>query len=141
MLQRMRPRLRHKAPRNPEVCAKSITDPIICHICAPAAVLFTDAFARPPQGTRYDLHGIVVGTQLIPRESFANELHGEKDDNESPAHDEFPPVEVGCPLRPQEVAQLLMDGVMPGVSNSFGLGSGSGGHNILRVAKEVLDLH
>ena len=81
------------------------------------------------------------GLPLLPWVSSANLLHAQKNDKEGSAHDELPPVEVGRPLMPKEVAQLLVYGVMPWESNSLRtLVAGSGRNDILRVAKQVLHL-
>ena len=45
-----------------------------------------------------------LGVPLLPWVSFANFLHAQQNDKESAAHDEFPPVEVGCPFLAEEVA-------------------------------------
>ena len=76
----------------------------------------------------------------IPGEPSAQILHANKDENEGSAHDQLPPVEVRGPFVTQQVTQLLMDGVMPGEGDCLGLGIGSGGDDILAVAKQELDL-
>ncbi len=70
----------------------------------------------------------------------SNVLHGNQDDNESAPHDELPPVEVGSPLVSQQVAQLLLNRIVPRVGDCHGLDSLGGGNYVLAVPKDVLDL-
>ena len=80
------------------------------------------------------------GVLHLPWVSSSNFLHAQQNNKEGAAHDELPPVEVGCPLMPKEVAQLLMYGIMPWEGDSLSLVTGSGRNDILRIAKQVLHL-
>jgi len=74
------------------------------------------------------------------RVSPANVLHGNEDDNESAAHDELPPMEVWRPLRPKQIVQLLLNGIVPEVCDCLSLDSLGRWDHILAVAKDVLHL-
>lgn len=71
----------------------------------------------------------------------SNVFHGDQNDNEGSPHDELPPVEVGSPLVSQQVAQLLMNRIVPREGDSLRLDSLGGRNHILAVPKDVLDLH
>ena len=72
--------------------------------------------------------------------SPSNVLHGNQNDNEGAPHDELPPVEVGSPLVSQQVAQLLLNRIVPREGHCHGLDSLGGGNDILAVPKDILDL-
>ena len=67
-------------------------------------------------------------------------LHRHQDNNESSTHEELPPVEVRPPGVTQQIAQLLMNGVMPRERHCLGLSSLGGWNDVLTVPKDVLHL-